>query len=207
MELDLKTEQDVLVVRVLSARMYAVDASSFREQILAEVDAGNGDILFDLSAVQYIDSTSLGALVSVLKRVGNAGRVLIASPGEEERHPAGAPAGSRGEGRPGGSPGPGRVRARSPCPARNCSRLCAGPYSGSGAARRPDRADQVDSRPAGLRPERSALAAGAWYGAGADGRGQAPPDGGGECPRAGAPPLVLRRRACSLCIHRARRAT
>ena len=85
MDLDLKTEQDVLVVRVLSARMYAVDASSFREQMLAEVDAGNADILFDLSAVQYIDSTSQGALVSVLKRVGNAGRVLIASPSEEVR--------------------------------------------------------------------------------------------------------------------------
>lgn len=83
MDLDLKIVDGVLIAKVLSTRMDAGDAPRFREQMLLKVDEGSVNIIFDLSSVQYIDSTSLGALVSVMKRVGNAGRVLIGSSSEE----------------------------------------------------------------------------------------------------------------------------
>ena len=43
----------------------------------SRIDAGENTILLDLSAVDFIDSSGLGALVSVLKRMSPTGKLVV----------------------------------------------------------------------------------------------------------------------------------
>ena len=52
-------------------------ATSFRQQISKQVDAGAGVVVIDLKGVTFMDSSGLGALVLALKTVRAAGRKLV----------------------------------------------------------------------------------------------------------------------------------
>lgn len=59
---------DILKV-VLNDKRATVDISgNFKEQIVNEIEQGNSNVVIDLSSVEYIDSSFLGALVAGLKR-------------------------------------------------------------------------------------------------------------------------------------------
>lgn len=61
-----------------------VAAPDVREQLHALVRAGNPKLVVDLAAVETIDSSGLGALISGLKAARQAGGDLrIASPSEQ----------------------------------------------------------------------------------------------------------------------------
>lgn len=66
-----------LVVKVLEERMGADRAVSFKEAMSKWIDMGNRAIVLDLSDVTFIDSTGLGAILSVLKRLGKGGEIVI----------------------------------------------------------------------------------------------------------------------------------
>ncbi|MDM8085591.1 STAS domain-containing protein [Cellulomonas cellasea] len=53
-------------------------ASVLRERLAALVDAGRADLVVDLTAVRFMDSTGLGVLLGVLKKVrGVGGRLQL----------------------------------------------------------------------------------------------------------------------------------
>lgn len=53
-------------------------ASVLREQLANLVDVGRTDLVVDLTAVKFMDSTGLGVLVGVLKKVrGHHGRLQL----------------------------------------------------------------------------------------------------------------------------------
>ena len=54
---------------VLKGSIYVEDAKEMREDIISIIDKGQTSFVFDLSQVDYIDSTGLGMLVSIQKRV------------------------------------------------------------------------------------------------------------------------------------------
>jgi anti-sigma B factor antagonist len=73
-----QNHRGVPVLKVAGARIDAASASSFRQTLAAFVDRGVIRFVIDLSAVGFIDSTGLGALVSALKTSGPSGEVVVA---------------------------------------------------------------------------------------------------------------------------------
>jgi anti-sigma B factor antagonist len=63
-----------LIIRVQGDRIDAAGAVPFKDQILQLADGGTGRVVLDLSAVDFLDSSGLGALVAIRRMLG--GRAL-----------------------------------------------------------------------------------------------------------------------------------
>lgn len=61
----------------LTGRLDVHAAADVRQALADAVDEGLGDLVLDLSAVQAVDATGLGVLVSAHRRAGRAGRTLV----------------------------------------------------------------------------------------------------------------------------------
>jgi len=77
MRLEEEKRGDVLVIRPLEARIDAHGAPEFKRRGLELIGQGNKKVLIDLSAVDFVDSSGLGALVSFLKALGREGTVAL----------------------------------------------------------------------------------------------------------------------------------
>ncbi|MDD5395038.1 MAG: STAS domain-containing protein [Thiothrix sp.] len=75
MKFSTHTQGEFTVVAIGEARMDAAVAPELKHSI---TQLGATRIVLDLSQVQFMDSSSLGALVSLLKMVGNRGDLIIA---------------------------------------------------------------------------------------------------------------------------------
>jgi anti-sigma B factor antagonist len=73
MRLETKNEGKVLVVRSLENRMDAKVAVDFKTEMFRFIDQGNKLIVLSIANVDFIDSSGLGAIVSVLKLIGHDG--------------------------------------------------------------------------------------------------------------------------------------
>ena len=65
-------------VVVLKPHVQMIDASvavNFKSQLLEMVEKGSKNFVINLSEVNFIDSSGLGALVSVLKKIGPEGTI------------------------------------------------------------------------------------------------------------------------------------
>jgi len=70
-------EGSVLIVEPLDARLDAQRAVAFKEILIGHVEAGNRQLVLDLSHVEFMDSSGLGAVVALLKRLGFDGVLVI----------------------------------------------------------------------------------------------------------------------------------
>lgn len=77
MEMAQRTEAGVLVAKACEKRVDARLATEFKQQLLDAVNAGHPLIALDLSDVEFIDSSGLGAIVSALKHLGDRGDLVI----------------------------------------------------------------------------------------------------------------------------------
>jgi len=77
MQLSTRTQGDFTVAAILDTRMDAAIAPELKVQISQLIDDGATRIVLDISQVTFMDSSSLGALVSLLKMVGNRGDLII----------------------------------------------------------------------------------------------------------------------------------
>lgn len=68
---------DITVVRPGIERLTAANATGFKNEVVALIDAGNSQIVVDFSSVTFLDSSGLGALVGVLKKIGHRGDLLV----------------------------------------------------------------------------------------------------------------------------------
>ena len=68
---------DALVIKLLGSRLDAAAAPHFKETVSSRIDAGEDTILLDLSSVDFIDSSGLGALVAVLKLMSPTGTLVV----------------------------------------------------------------------------------------------------------------------------------
>ncbi len=69
-----------MVVKPLDRRIDASVAAQFKSSIVERIKAGGSTIILDLSNVDFIDSSGLGAIVSSLKAIGPAGDLVICGP-------------------------------------------------------------------------------------------------------------------------------
>lgn len=72
----------VLVVKPVEQALDAYAATGFRERMAGFIRDGSRQIVLDLGAVQFLDSTGLGAIVSTLKRLDGDGAMVICNAGE-----------------------------------------------------------------------------------------------------------------------------
>ena len=75
MELTESKAGKVVIVTPLEKRLDASAATDFKQKMLAITSRGEQHILVDLSNVDFIDSSGLGAFISVLKKL--VGLILI----------------------------------------------------------------------------------------------------------------------------------
>lgn len=68
---------DICVLIPTPDRLTAVNATDFKDQSVKLIEAGQARLIVDLSAITFIDSSGLGALVGVLKRLGNRGEIVV----------------------------------------------------------------------------------------------------------------------------------
>jgi len=71
------SEGDCLVVSLKEQRLDAVIAASFKEALLERIDHGQHNIVLDMAYVNFMDSSGLGAVVAILKHLGDKGRLRI----------------------------------------------------------------------------------------------------------------------------------
>ncbi len=71
-------QNDVLVVRVNAKRVDASKAPLFKDEMTKCIEAGHSQLVLDMSEVEFVDSSGLGAIVACLKRLGPKGSLAIA---------------------------------------------------------------------------------------------------------------------------------
>jgi len=71
MEFKAEKYSDVTVVHVFLTRATLAKAVSFKDYVSELVNSGANKFVIDLSICEYIDSTFLGAMVAVLKKVNS----------------------------------------------------------------------------------------------------------------------------------------
>jgi len=71
------TISNALVIRVLDSRIVADVAPQFKEALVGYIKGGEKNIILDLSAVTFIDSSGLGALIGSLKAMGKDGELIL----------------------------------------------------------------------------------------------------------------------------------
>ncbi len=67
MQLDMNEKGDIVVITVNEERMDAHNSGDLKERMLQIFDEGKANLVIDLGAVRFIDSSGLGALVSGFK--------------------------------------------------------------------------------------------------------------------------------------------
>ena len=70
-------DQDITVVRPGAARITAINAKAFKDEVIALIDDGNTRLIVDFKEVSFLDSSGLGALVGILKRIGLRGELFV----------------------------------------------------------------------------------------------------------------------------------
>ena len=73
---EMKTVDDQMHV-ILAGSIYVEDAKDLREKLVTLIDKGQKLFLFDLSQVDYIDSTGLGMLVFIQKQAQKRGGSIV----------------------------------------------------------------------------------------------------------------------------------
>lgn len=82
MQMEEKRIEGKLVLKIMDTRFGADKATGFKEEMIRRIKAGERRILLDLSRVDFIDSSGLGAILSVLKLMGKGGDLIICAPTE-----------------------------------------------------------------------------------------------------------------------------
>lgn len=72
-----KHDLDIVVVRPGAERLTAFNAKTFKEELVALIDEGTSQLVIDFKDVTFLDSSGLGALAGVLKRIGHRGDITV----------------------------------------------------------------------------------------------------------------------------------
>ena len=68
---------DVIVVKVHTKRLDAYLAPEFKAKLVHLVQSGHERIVMDMAALEFIDSSGLGALIAGLKALGGRGEIVL----------------------------------------------------------------------------------------------------------------------------------
>lgn len=71
MEIEIKNHGHILCLKPLKTSINATTSATFKLKVNKFIAQGNKHLLLNLSEVDFIDSSGLGALISILKCVAN----------------------------------------------------------------------------------------------------------------------------------------
>lgn len=71
-------ENGILVLTLSDNRLDAANTPQFRELMFEQIGNGASRIVLDMDQVQFVDSSGLGGLVSILKKIGPIGDLVLA---------------------------------------------------------------------------------------------------------------------------------
>ncbi|MBI3248276.1 MAG: STAS domain-containing protein [Deltaproteobacteria bacterium] len=77
MQVEKRQVGNILIIHPIEARLDARVAVSFKEAMVGFIKEGNNRLILNLSDVEFIDSSGLGAIVSSLKALGLRGELAI----------------------------------------------------------------------------------------------------------------------------------
>lgn len=77
MNFEIQTERGIEIIAPLVRRLDASVAVVFKQEILSFIQQGKNCILLDFRYVEFIDSSCLGALVSILKTLNGRGDLAL----------------------------------------------------------------------------------------------------------------------------------
>ena len=77
MQIEESREGEVVIVEPQVVRLDAQQALGFKEGMIRLIEAGDRQLVLDLNYVEFMDSSGLGAVVAVLKRLGFHGVLVI----------------------------------------------------------------------------------------------------------------------------------
>lgn len=75
--IEVNKEGDVAIVSPTMRRLDGAVAPAFKTAVQAVIQGGDKRLVLDLQNVDFMDSSGLGALVSVLKALGGAGALVV----------------------------------------------------------------------------------------------------------------------------------
>ncbi|MGZ2255886.1 STAS domain-containing protein [Roseobacter sp. A03A-229] len=78
MQLSTKTEEQLRIVSVREDRIDAAVALEFKDAMRVQTEDGPDTVVLDLSEVQFIDSSGLGAIVASMKTLGADRKMALA---------------------------------------------------------------------------------------------------------------------------------
>lgn len=70
-------DPDITAIRPGVERLTAANATGFKGEVVALIEAGQSQLIVDFSSVSFLDSSGLGALVGILKKIGHRGDLLV----------------------------------------------------------------------------------------------------------------------------------
>lgn len=71
-------DPNITVVRPGVERLTAVNAKTFKDEVSDLINNGATQLIIDFQEVAFLDSSGLGALVGVLKKIGHRGDLVVA---------------------------------------------------------------------------------------------------------------------------------
>ena len=75
--IDVTHERGVAIVAPSGKRLDASVAPAFKQAVVAVIEAGDQRLVLDLAGVEFLDSSGLGAMVSILKAMGGRGALAV----------------------------------------------------------------------------------------------------------------------------------
>lgn len=77
MNIQLTIEKDTVIIEVTGS-LFVNESTILREKMIEQINLGRVNFLLDVSKLKFIDSSGLGVLVSIHKRVKeNKGKLII----------------------------------------------------------------------------------------------------------------------------------
>ena len=77
MKLKVTRKDGILIITPQEKRIDASVATEFKSKLIDFLENGDKVIVINLSAVDFIDSSGLGAMVLILRKIGTDGRIKL----------------------------------------------------------------------------------------------------------------------------------
>lgn len=78
MEMLVKTEEDICIITVKETRIDAAIALDFKESVRNHTQDAPARVMLDLTEVEFIDSSGLGAIVATMKHLSPERKLVLA---------------------------------------------------------------------------------------------------------------------------------
>ena len=72
-----RNENGALVISIQESRLEARNAPDLRAFLIDRIDQGNQTLILDMTHVDFMDSSALGALIGAVKKMGPLGSIAI----------------------------------------------------------------------------------------------------------------------------------